>query len=159
MVPWLFADVIDGFSPNGLYVALFSVILVFLDKPVRLLNRISKEFIASLTILFKPPAQKLIRGEREQTGKKKVNFSMDKIIGIAQLSPIKIILLSGLWSILAFLLYRRIAEGMLTLEAAKLGAFILLRLVIVPFLIMWLIIRNRVFRRISGVDKVTKSRC
>jgi hypothetical protein len=135
IIPWLFADLIVDFMPNGLYVALLCFLMVFNDLPMRLVNRIAEEFVASIKKTLKPRHSPRLR----------------KLITISKLSPPKIILLIGLWGSLVFLLYRRSTEGMLTTETALFGGFLLLRYAVLPFLITWLIIRTSVFQRISGL--------
>jgi pimeloyl-ACP methyl ester carboxylesterase len=127
MVSWLFADMINGLQPNRLYITLLCFILIFPDWLMRLFNRIAEEITAS----FKPKPGALTLSDR---------------------SPLKIALLVVLLGIFAFLVYRRIVEGMLTPETTMKAALILLRFAILPFPLTWLIIRTRLFRRISKLD-------
>jgi hypothetical protein len=124
LVAGLFAETLTGLLPNLWYAVLLGGIMLFLDWPLRLLNRIAKAFIASLKI--RP---------------RLLDFS---------LSPLKAVLLLLVWGMLTFLLYRRIAEGMLTMKTALAGLALLLRIVLLPLLIAWLLLRTKVFGKFPG---------
>jgi hypothetical protein len=136
IIPWLFADQIVDFVPNGLYAAFLCFAVVFPDLPMRLLNRIAEGSVGSIKRRLRPGSFPRFK----------------RLVSISNLSPPKIVLFIVLWGALVFLLYRRATEGMLTRETALFGALILVRFAFLPFFITWLIIRTTVFQRISGLS-------
>jgi hypothetical protein len=70
----------------------------------------------------------------------------------AGLSAVKIAVLVILLAVLVYLGARRVREGMLTWETGMLAAESLLRFAVLPFVITWLIIRARRFRRAAFLD-------
>jgi hypothetical protein len=63
-----------------------------------------------------------------------------------------VVILLALLAVLGFLVYRRIEEGMLTLETAGLAGISILRFAVLPFIITVLFIRTRLFRRWAALD-------
>jgi hypothetical protein len=155
MIPWFFAELITELKPNALYFVFLCSLVIVPDWFMRLLNRIAVGTTASVKIRLKPrtdhkSGNSLKDHQEEQPKGKREKSRLRRSMG---LSPLKIALMSILWGLLALLIYKRIAEGMLTLETAKMAALILLRFALLPFPLAWLIIRSKVFRRISRLDE------
>jgi dienelactone hydrolase len=129
LVAGLFADTLTGLTPDLWYWILVGSVVVVADWPVRLLNRLAREFLASAKLRPK--------------------------LRDWSLSPLTGALLLVIWGIFAFLVYRRIAEGMLTLETALSALGLIFRLVALQMLIAWLLLRTRFFR-LSVCDGKTK---
>jgi hypothetical protein len=126
VVAALFADTLTACTPTLWYGAVFLGIIVIFDWPIRLLNYLAERCIAAC--------------------RKKLRW-FD-----AAFSPVKWIVLLLIWGVFIGLVYRRITEGMLTAETVRAGLGLLLRLILLPGLIFWLLVRTRIFRRLQNED-------
>ena len=151
MVMWLFSDILTGLTPRAITICFFGSLLVFPDWFMRIINRIAEEAVHAVRSRSRAPRASQ-NGEYAQGGRAKTTLQPGrKPLAISTRSALKIGVLIVFWGILAFLVYRRSAEGMMTGEALRAGGAIILRFAILPLLITWLIVRTRFFHRISRI--------
>jgi dienelactone hydrolase len=117
LVVAIFSETMTACTPNIWYWATLLGMIIVLDWPIRLLNRIAERCIVA--------CQKEFRWYD-------TSFSTLKWIGFAIV-----------WGVFGVLAYRRMAEGMLTAETVEAGLGLLLRLILLPGLIFWLLVRFR----------------
>jgi dienelactone hydrolase len=122
----IFALFSDSCTPNIWYIISFLGICLVLNWPVHMLNRLAKY---CLTMCQKTP--------------RLWDFSF---------TPLKGILFLFVWAVCGVLMYRRMAEGMLTIETLQAGLGLLLRLILLPGIIFWMIVRTPFFQRISEIS-------
>ena len=139
-VPLFFSDVVNGFHPNTIYLALLAILIFFPHQILSLLDRLAEEIKKSLGSL-KPKIRDIKAADSEKPKRKSFLFF-----------SLKILVFVILCAVLGYLIYRRQAEGMLTWETAKKVAMVLLRFALLPFPITALFIRTRLFRKLSGND-------
>jgi hypothetical protein len=113
----LFTGTTTACSPNVWYWIILLGTVIVLDWPIRLLNRMAERCIVV--------CQKEFRWYD-------TSFSTLKWIGFAIV-----------WGVFGVLAYRRLAEGMLTAETVQAGLGLLLRLILLPGSIFWLLVRHR----------------
>lgn len=164
--PLFFGELINGFEPGNLLYILTGLVFVFPGLVIRCLDRFAEEIIVTFRARMAPivstwPAGPETKTEQSpaqlQSGVDMINESPGPGPSaatslLAAITPLKAVVLIVLLGVLGFLVYRRITEGMLTLETARLAGITLLRFAVLPFIITAFIVRTRFFRRISYLD-------
>lgn len=147
-IPMLFSETITGLSPGAGWFVLVGVVLLLPGQLMRFFDRIAGELMASLQSRLRPLEREKaeeIKGTSQEAVEEQGSRS-------AHLSWLKITILLVLALVLGFLVYRRIAEGMLTIETAWFALWSILRFAVLPFILAWLIVRTRRFRVLSHLD-------
>ncbi|MFO8055953.1 MAG: hypothetical protein R6V10_01480 [bacterium] len=136
-LPPMFSETISGLTPATGYVILVAVVVLVPGLVLRVADRIAQEVVIAVRARLKP-LYKI--EERKPVALRR------------RVSPIMVIILLVLFAVLGFLVYRRIAEGMLTLETAGLAGLSILRFAVLPFILTALIVRTRRFRKIAALE-------
>jgi|GEM_PF-5216069 len=134
-LPNLFNETVSGLTPGMGYFILMALVVLVPGALLRAADRVARELVIAVRARLKPL--------HKTVEKKAKSFSI---------SPIMVVILLALLAVLGFLVYRRIEEGMLTLETARLAGISILRFAVLPFIITVLIIRTRLFRRWAALD-------
>ncbi len=148
--PFLFAEYIGGFKPDLLYFALAAFAMLFPGHLLWLFEIVLRELTLTVRRGLKPLAPKGMAAIPLK--EEKNSQTIDKKAPGAPFSPVKLSVLALLFIILIFFGAKRIREGMLTLETFWLVVVSLTRFAVLPFIITWLIVRTRGFRKISLLD-------
>jgi len=157
MVMWFFSDILTGLTPKAITICFFGSLIVFPDWFMRGINRIAEEAVHAIRTQLRAPqtsqnGETVSHARNGLGGRAKESLQPGRNpLAISARSALKIGVLIVFWGILAFLIYRRSAEGMMTVEALKAGGAIILRFAILPLFITWLIVRSGFFRRISRI--------
>jgi hypothetical protein len=136
IVPWFFTDLFTALEPRNPYWLFLAVVVIAPGALARVVDRFAIEAVVTVRAGLKPTDPSRVSEDKaghEQT-------------------RLKTVLLAVLTAVLVFLGYRRVVEGMLTWETGGLALLSLLKFAVLPFVIAWLIIRTRAFRRLSLLD-------
>jgi len=138
--PWFFDRMIHTLDPSWSYFALLAVVVLVPGGIMRAVDRLAAEVVITVRTRLRPLHPRWQEGGQET----------DQDGGGA--NRLKAAVLLVLLALLSVLVYRRIAEGMLTPETAMLAGKTVLRFAVLPFVITALVLRTRRFRALSNLD-------
>ncbi|HUT56081.1 MAG TPA: dienelactone hydrolase family protein [bacterium] len=147
--PWFFADMFSTVGPKIMYFALLILALAVPGGIMRMIDRLAQEMMITVRAGLRP-----ITGTHGMVvaGHEAPALEGPAAHATAGPSLIKIALLAVLLSVLIFLGVKRVREGMLNWETGWLAAESLLRFAVLPFVITFLIVRTRRFRKAAYLD-------
>ncbi len=134
-LPNLFSDTVSGIVPAAGYLILAGAVILAPGLLLRAADLVAREIVIAVRARLKP-----------------LHKAKEKKPRTRSVSPIMVAILIVLLAVLGFLVYRRISEGMLTLETARLAGISILRFAVLPFVLTVLIVRTKRFRKIAFLD-------
>jgi pimeloyl-ACP methyl ester carboxylesterase len=141
--PSFFGDTFSAVELTAPFLLLLSLVVLAPGVTVRGIERLARWFVESsnrfsIRLMLSPA-----RGEAA-TGRRRASGRVERLQAVA---------LVGLVVVLAVMLHRRNAEGMLSRQSIQAVLVSLLRFVVVPLGVAVTIVRTRLFKRLAGLPR------